>query len=258
MSQYLRDEYITNINLDDQALLKINEDLVEIAKEVKLLGNDKSLIKSYVIRFDNNGFRLYDFEMVLRYFKDAHRIERVIFLLESQEAIETSKLRGESIEIWFDAKDVNSCKLVVQSDNSSWVNSTFLKLKERINKYKNKNFIIRNRWTLIIVQLTGVIIGILVSLLIAIKLSPKLQIENALAFTFVIAFLIYSNIWTFLLGAISRCLDYYWPNISFKRIKGVHWLIRALISTAFVSIFLFILNRISTYISIMLKSLWKS
>jgi hypothetical protein len=266
MSQFLRDEYLKNLNLDDKALIKIKEDLDIISdrsnKGLNLENQEefkkRYLIASYIIRFDNKGFRLFDFSKVLKYFDDAHRIERVIFILETGQSLLTNRLSGDSIEIRFDSKDANNCILLVQSDDDNWVDSNFLKLKERINRYKNRNFIIRNRWTPIIIQLSGVTVGFLVSLWVAIKISPKLQIENSLAFAFVIAFLIFSNLWTFLLSAIRRCLDFYWPNVSFKRIKGIHWLIRAFISTALISIFLFLLNKIFFQIAVMLKSLWKA
>jgi len=265
MSQFLRDEYLKNLNLDDKALTKIKEDLDAIAdranKNLSPTNEEefkkKYLIASYIIRFDNKGFRLYDFNKVLKYFEDAHRIERVIFVLETGQALLSNRLTGDSIEIRFDAKDANNCILLVQSDDDNWVDSNFLKLKERISRYKNRNFIIRNRWTPIIIQLSGVTFGFLVSLWLAIKISPKLQIDNSLAFAFVIAFLIFSNLWTFILVAIGRCLDFYWPNVSFRRIEGIHWLIKALISTALISTFLYLLNRIFFQIVNMLKSLWK-
>lgn len=261
MSQYLRDESLRNIDLDEESIRKINESILEIAKQTNATiqkdQTDKLLICSYVIRFDNKGFRLYDLETIMKYFQDARYIERFIFLLESAESIRTYRLSGNSVELKFDGKDINNCSLVVQSDDNNWVDATFWKLKERLSRYKNKNFIIRNKWTPIFIQLLGVTVGFLVSLWVAVKLSPRLQIENSLAFAFVITFLLFSNIWTFLYAGIGRIIDYFWPNISFKKIKGIHWLLRALLSTMFVSIFLFLLGRMALYLTQLLKSLIK-
>jgi hypothetical protein len=162
------------------------------------------------------------------------------------------------MELWFDAKETNNCKLVVQDDDMNWVDSVFCKLKERLNKYKSFNFIIQNRWVSFIVQLLGVIVGFIVSLWAAIKISPKLAIDNSLAFTFVIAFLLFSNIWTLLYEGILKCLNYFWPNISFKEKGRFHWLIKAIISSAFVGFFFFIINRLLLYISQIMKSILKS
>lgn len=266
MSQYLRDEFLKSLSVSESALIKIDDDILEIANQVNknldMNSTDdnvrkKILIHSYIIRFDNKGFRLFGFDRVLKHFQDAHRVERFIFILESLESIKSNRIFGKSMELWLDAREANNCKLVVQDDDMNWVDSVFCKLKERLNKYKNRNFVIQNRWVRFIVQLSGVIVGFIVSLWVSIKISPKLAIDNSLAFTFVIAFLLFSNVWTLLYEDILRCLSYFWPNISFKERGGLHWLIKAVISSAFVGISLFIINRLFLYVSQIIKSILK-
>jgi ABC-type sugar transport system permease subunit len=257
MSQFLRDEVLKNLSITEDVLRRINEDFLEIVAQADKNNQEKNLKLSYVIRFDNKGFRLFDFNSVMKYFQEAHRVERFIFMLESKESIASYKMQGKSIELNFYSKEPNNCSLVVQDDNSDWVDAVFWKIKERLNQYKNSNFIVRNRLVPFIVQLIGVVTGFIVSLLIAIKLSPKLAIENALAFSFVIAFLIFSNCWVFIYDAILKTLNYFWPNISFKEGKSIHWLAKALISTAFVGGFLYLFGRLFSYLVVIFKSILK-
>jgi len=266
MSQFLRDESLRNLTLSEEALRKINENILEIAKQVNdafprevndVSLNKKLLMPSYIIRFDNKGFRLFDFQAAIKYFNDAHKIERFIFYLDSLESIESNKMLGKSIELKFAPNEPHNSNLVIQDDDNNWVDATFWKLKERLNKYQNKNYLIRNRWIPFFVQILGVVAGFIGSLWLAIKISPKLTIENSVAFTFIIAFLLFSNIWGFVFERIIKSINYFWPNISFQEKKGIHWLIRALISTALVSIFLYLLSRIFAYVGIIFKSIIK-
>ena len=75
MSQYLRDEFLKNLNFSEEALRKINEDIMEIATQAnQSLRNqykdqdltNRLLIPSYIIRFDGRGFRLFEFENIMR------------------------------------------------------------------------------------------------------------------------------------------------------------------------------------------------
>jgi len=257
MSQFLRDEILKNLSITEEAIKRINDDFIEITNQFAQISNGEKLSISYVIRFDNKGFRLFDFNSVMKYFQEAHRVERFIFILESKKSIDSFKGHGKSIELNFYSTEPNKCSLVVQDDSSDWVDAVFWKIKERLRQYKNNNFIVRNRWIPFIVQLIGVIIGFIVSLLVAIKLSPKLDIENPLAFSFVIAFLIYSNCWVFIYDAILKILNYFWPNISFKESKNIHWLVRALISAAFVGGVVYLFGRLFTYLVALFKTILK-
>jgi hypothetical protein len=217
----------------------------------------KLLVPTYIIRFDNKGFRLHDFESVMKYFQEAHKIERIIFMLASVESIQANNIIGKSIELKFDANDINNCQLVVQDDDENWVDATYCKLKEVLDKCGNYHYLVRNRWVSLAVQILGVISGFFVSLWTAVKLSPKLSIENSLALTFIIALLLFSNIWAIIFEGAMRARDYLWPNIAFKDRGGMHWLAKALISTAFGSLFIYLFSKIFVYIGAMLSSIIK-
>jgi len=220
MSKYLRDETIKNLTLNDERLKKLNEEIVQIVNTANngLQENDKNwLFVSYVIRFEANGYRLMNFDEVLKYFKEASSVTRIIFVVECVNSI--GKLMGKSLELRFDSRDINSNNLVVQDDDKVWVDCTYLKIKETLEKCGNRHYLVRNRWVVLFIQLTGVVFGFLMSLIVAIKIAPFFKIESPLLFSFIMSFLLFSNIWTLILEYIYRLIDYLTPNISFQKIS---------------------------------------
>ena len=193
----------------------------------------------------------------MRYFKEAKNVERVIFTIQNAKSVLSNKVSGESIELRFDTKDVNNCFLEVQADISEWMDASFTKIKELLSTYKNRNSLVRSSWTPFIVQIFGLLIGFIFSLWAAITISPILSLEHAFVVTFVLAFLVFSNSWTYIYSWILKIIDFYWPNISFKDKKGFHWLIQALITTAFVALFILIFNKLFIYIGKLLESILK-
>ncbi len=264
MSKFLRDESLTNLTITEAALSKLNELLGEIAYVVnKPLKKDDPaslktyLLQSYLIRFDGKGFRLDSFEDALKYFQDANKIDRFMLFLQSVESATSNLVNGKSLQIGFDATDQKSCVLIVQDDDKEWVENSFSKVKERLGRYKNPHWVVRNRLVITSLQLLGVALGVFLSLWIAIKMSPKLAIENAFAFTFVAALLIYSNIWTVLHEVSLRLLDKLWPNISFKEPKPVHWLAQAILGTMAVGFFITVFSKLFIYFGQFLNSIMK-
>lgn len=262
MSQFLRDIALKNLNFNEEKLLKINALIFEIAKDInKTLteteNTDRILIPSYIIRFDNKGFKLYEFEKVLKCFKEAAKVERIIFVLESLESIRSNRLSGKSLELRFDVLNQENCYLTVQANEGDWVDATFCRMKELLDKYKSKNFLVRNSWTPFVVQMLGVVVSFVFSLWGAIVISPKLTIENAFTISFIMAFLIFSNAWTYFYPQILSIIDYYWPNVSFKERKGIHWLIKGLIITLFASFSLVVFSKVFSYLGEIFKPVLK-
>lgn len=260
MGQFLRDEKLQNLELSEGSLQKIYGDLKEIVDQHNR-GTDKAdpnyLLQFHIIRFDNKGFRLINFDNVMKYYNDAHEVERIIFLVYSDTAWKTSNVSGKSIELNLDALQPDKCRLFVQADDQNWVDATFWKLKERLDRYHNKNFLIRNRWFGAVVQFIGVFAGIVLSLWFGSKLASILTIQNPLIFGFVIAFLIFSNLWTYLYGVIGNLVDRIFPNITFK--EKAKWIgaFQGLTYTFLVSIFIIVINRILIFVSGVIRSIIK-
>lgn len=228
MSKFLRDEFLTNITISEQLLIEIKKEIVKIAeKENKNKVNEmkeKNLFITYTIRFDNQGFRMYGFEEAIEYYKKACIVERFLFNLNSGKSLSTNGLFGKSISLWFDSKEPINCQLVVQDDDKDWTDSIFIKIKEILKKYKNKNHVFRNKWIPFILQLLGIMVVFLTSYWVSVQIAPKLTIENALAFIFLISLILFSNVWSFVFNFIIKYIYDLYPNLSFKekeRFNGI-------------------------------------
>lgn len=247
MSQYLRDEYLKNISLSEEALKELYEELlaiqvIENGKISNKMTDPHYVFLTCTIRFDNRGFRLFNMNDVLKYFRSAKNVERIAFNLFSSSYFTSNSLSGKSVSICFDGKDVNNCQLKVDDDDKSWVDSCFLRHQEIIGRYGNKNHWIRNSWTTFAVQIIGVALGFIFSLWTAVNFSPYLSLKYADGFTFVVAFILFSNIWTYLYAIILRTIDYLWPNISFKKQEGIYGLLKAILITFFTSATIFVFS----------------
>jgi hypothetical protein len=256
MAQFLRDEFIKNINIDEDAIemlnqyfinkaTKANESISEIPDKER-----KKLIPSYIIRFDNKGYRFFEFSEIMKFYNQASDIERIIFTLESMESYSSNRNTGSYIELKLDSKDSSNCYLVASSDDENWVDSVFTGVKELINKFRNKSRFVQNSWTIFFVQIFGVILGFVLSLWAALKISPYLSLENAFVISFLFIFIIFSNLWTFLNRLIIKLLGYSFPILRFKRRgkESLHWLIQTLIGGLIVAFTIFLLNKFFDFI----------
>ena len=256
MPQFLRDEFIKNINVDESLLQILNQYFIstESNSNKNLPGiegkEQKMLFVNYIIRFDQKGYRFFDFKEILKLYNQARHVERIIITLESIQCRTSNREFGTCMEVRLDAKDINNCFLLVQSDDDNWVESVFTGVKELIIGNHNKSGIIRNIWTPVFVQIFGLIIGFVLSVWAAKIISSHLSIGNAFFICFIFIFLIFSNFWTIINQQITKALNYTFPNLRFKR-KGketINWLAQALVGGIFVAITLFILSKIFEFV----------
>lgn len=260
MARFLRDIRISNVNVTEQLLQLINELLLERCRVTNVAIDrldaspdqkaDQKLMLSYVIRFDNRGYRLHDPAEALRYYKQASEVERVILTADSAHSERTARQYGTFFEVRLDAKDPNNCYIQASADDGDAVDSVYNGLLEIIGKGKNKNGWVRNTWSHLLVQVFGVAAGFVLSLIAALKASPSLKIENAFVLTFLFAFLIFSNAWGFINQQILRLLNYAFPNVRFIREgkDAVHWLVQALVGGVLVALFLLIFSELMAWI----------
>ena len=246
MSNYLRDRHIRSVSLDEDRIRNIHGCLVEIANinnENIDAADPKFVDVKVMIRFDSKGFLLSDIDEVIGYYKSAKRTERFNFVLESGQSRASNRASGKAVDLWFDALNELNCILRVQDDDKTWAESTFCKLEEEIDKYGNMNFIIRTAWTPFVVQILGVTAGVLLSLWAALRISPYFEIQYPFVASFVLAFLIFSNIWTYLNSVVLKFLDYAFPNISIRENRGLRWLFQTFLATIVVAAAVYFVDR---------------
>lgn len=260
MSTYLRDRFLRNVSLNSDRLRSINQALLDIAQHANngLEENDpKRVTLFYLIRFDSKGFLLTDFEALLEHHKNSKITERINFHLDSALSRRSNKQTGKSVDLRLDVLNKDNCTMTIQDDDASWTEATFCRIDEELERYTNRNYLIKNAWTPFIVQIVGVLAGFFLSLWAALRISPNLSIQYSFVVTFVLAFLIYSNIWAYLNQQILKFIDFLFPNVALKDSRGIHWLGQAFIGAVFVAAAFYLLDILFGFVGELLKEILK-
>lgn len=254
MAHFLRDEQLTDLTIDEEALKQIDAAFKSrlLSTPERESAEDASLPEvfiSYVIRFDNKGYRVFLLEDVLAHFQEAGIVERVIFSLESAQSVKSSRLVGSYLELRLDVNNSSNCFLTATSDDSDWVDSSFSAVSEVLVKRKNRNALARSTWTQLIVQLSGVVLGFALSLWAGSKIAEHLEIENAFLISFLLVLLLFSNFWTYIAQSLYALVNRVFPNLRFLRPSRdrSHWLLQAIIGGVVVALTLYLLGLVLSY-----------
>lgn len=260
MATFLRDERLHNLTLTADRLRQIDaafQARLRAAPEHAQPGENNNIHLFYVIRFDNKGYRVFSIEEVITYFQQADSVERFIITIESAASMRSNRNVGTYMELRLDAGDANACHLVASSDDADWVDASFSGVREAIVRSKNRHSIVRNDWSVLFIQIGGVLVGFLLSLWAAVRISPFIQIENPFLITFLFVLLVFSNLWTFINQRLLFLVNTVFPNIRFYRPDRdrLHWLMQALIGGIAVAVTLYLLNGLFTLVGRMLGPL---
>lgn len=236
MAHFLRDQHISNISITEENLIQLSALFSERREALNISLSDEEMTDqraflTYIIRFDNKGYRVFSVDDLLKYFRLAKSVERILITVETVESLRSSRAIGTSLELRLDEKDPNTSFLTATSDDKDWVDASFSAVQETLAKYKNRNRWVRTAWTAFGVQLVGVILGFLLSLWAATKIAPKLTVESSFIFSFLFVLLIFSNTWTYLNQSFLLLLNAAFPNIKFLRRdkERLHWLLQAIV-----------------------------
>ncbi|MEX2496001.1 MAG: hypothetical protein WD448_07935 [Woeseia sp.] len=260
MSDYLRDRYIRSVRLNPGRIRAISAILTGFlnAADHELPGDDSDQVRlRYMIRFDNKGFVVDDIESILEYYRNSQRTERINFIAASDTFRKTNGFKGKSIDIRFDALNDGNCTMTIQDDDGAWVDAVFCRLDEELKKFGTKNFLLRTRWSPLLVQVFGLLTGFSVSLWAALRIAPQLNVEYAFLVSFVLAFLVFSNIWSYLNQQILIFLNYLFPNVSFKDDRGLRWLGQAFVGAVFVAVAFFVIDRAFAFLGALIDEIVK-
>lgn len=262
MAYYLRDQHVKNIALDAEALKQINSVFLDrfTQLQAQLLSSGKTVVFSYVIRFDNKGYRVFSLEELLLYFNLAHTVERVVFSVESSDALSSGRVVGAYLDLCIDTQDAARCSLVSSSDNKDWAEASFAAVLDVLNKHKTRYGLARSPWVSLLIQLLGVIIGFVVSFWLAYKISSQILIENGFFLSFLFVLLVFSNVWGYLNQLLLSSVYRLFPNINFIRPKKahLHWLLQALVGSAAFGSVVYFLGVAFSYLTEVLSGIFKS
>ena len=260
MSKYLRDSFITSVSLNANRIRTIASAFGDIAAAENANlppGDPQNISVRYMIRFDNKGFLLDDIDDVLANYSNAKKVERINFVLDSQLFRESNRTAGKAIELFLDSENSGNCTLTVQDDDSQWTEATFCRLSEDLRRIRNLNFLVRSGWTGFLVQIIGVVAGTLLSLWTAARIEPMLEVDYAFLVAFILAFLVFSNIWSYLNHQILLFLDRLFPNISFKTDRGVLWIAQTFLAAILVWLAAYLVNQLFQFFGRVLSDILK-
>ncbi len=137
MAHFLRDQKITNLSVTEDNLTQISSTFADraVVLNANIPENDatgKRAILSYVVRFDDKGYRVFSVDALLRHFRQATTVERVLFTVETGESLRSSRQTGAFMELRLDEKDPNTCFLSVTSDDNDWVDASFSAVQDTL------------------------------------------------------------------------------------------------------------------------------
>lgn len=169
MAYFLRDQQISNITVTEDLLTQVSAIFEGRWQQLNNSNNreqtpEKEMFISYIIRFDNKGYRVFTLDDLLKYFRQGNIIERILFTIESSESIRLSRSIGTVMELRLDKIDPNTCFLMVTADDGDWVDASFSAIYDVLVKFKNHNSFARSEWTRLGVQIIGVTLGFMLSL----------------------------------------------------------------------------------------------
>lgn len=257
MASFLRDEQLSNLTLTADRLYQLEhifrtryQTIPELVDDV----NEPMVYMFYVIRFDNKGYRVFSLDELLSYFNLADKVERIIFTIETEPSLQSSRESGSYLELRLDTSTPSNCYLVVSSEDADWADASFSGVKEVIDKCKNNHGLARGAWSELLVQVIGVFVGFLISLWAAVEISPFFEIDNSFFITFLFVLLIFSNFWSYLNQIILNLVYILFPSIKFYRPDRdrLHWLLQAIVGGILIAISLFIIKLLFGFIGKML------
>lgn len=254
MAHFYRDELVSNLAIDESALMQLSAVYENRRQEINNTLVDENdpnnIFLTYIIRFDNKGYRVFSYQELLQYFHQAKVIERIVITIESSQALRSSRQTGTYMELRLDEVDPKSSHLIVTSDNRNWVDASFSEIKEILGKCKTNTGWLRSQWALLSIQIMGVIAGFTISLWGASIISPKLNIEQSFVISFIFSLLIFSNLWGFLNQKIIMWVNKVFPNVKIYRPDKdkYHWLQQAIVGGIAAAVTLYILGYIFAYI----------
>ena len=255
MARFLRDVRLSNISMNEDSIKQLAEvfslradPLLQAAETNN--DEDKKPFLTFILRFDDKGYRFFSLEELLQQFRRAKNIERLIITIETTASLKTGRAIGDHLELRLDKIDENNNLLSVSSDDSDWVDSSYSAIQEVLSKCKTHHGWARSAWSALSIQLLGVAGGFGLSLWAASNISKYLTIENAFIITFLFALLIFSNTWGYINNIVLRYVYLIFPNIQFYRPDKdrTNWFMQAVIGGVAATLAAYLIGGLITYI----------
>lgn len=223
-----RDKQVLSIEVDEgrlRQLIQVFEDF--LATMTAGMTPEQAAAEwslSYILRFDEKGYRVFSRAEVLELFEHANVVERLIIALDSRKSVETGRNLGTWVELKLDAVAQNNCWLNVTADTKGNMDAAYQALDDALASAKTRFGMLRSAPARFGIQLFWVVLVFVLSVWGGSLIATHLAIENAFPIAFLFVFLLFSNAWTFLQPWVLRNIDSLFPNIYFKRDGHQRWI----------------------------------
>lgn len=259
MGQYLRDKEISHVAIDKIVLSRLFD--VFAAQGLSMpeynppqnagdVNANPRVKLSFLIRFDEKGYRVSSKSQLLQLFEDAADVERVIFELISDDAAQSNRIAGSYADLRLDSNEAAVCFLTVSSDDEGWMRACFAAIEDVLRSCNSRT----SHWARhpivdLALQLTAVFVGFIASLWGASRISPNLTIENAFLISFLLVLLVFSNLWVPIADKARQLLRSTFPRVRFDRPAQdkLAWLYRSVVAGLVLAVALYVLGFLFTY-----------
>ncbi|EGQ7352737.1 membrane domain protein [Escherichia coli] len=263
MSYFYRSKNISGVSINEDSLISLSTAIVECCVKMNEQAQKESREVCaqcvFFILFDGKGYKVDSIGELVKYFRQATRIDQIIFTIETYQSRQSNRMNGSWMELRIDERNSNSSTMIVASEDNEWVDSLWITIQDLLNKCKNKFRFFRTAWTMLSIQISGVTVGFLLSLWTASKLAPKLSIDGAFALSFICIFILFSNLWSFAIPLIIKLIDFLFPSVKFV-INGknyFHWSVQAIIGAIASAVILYFISSMLLFALEMLNSIIK-
>ncbi|MBX9297694.1 hypothetical protein K5M33_11520 [Chromobacterium vaccinii] len=232
MAFFMHDQSVQNITLDEASIRQINTIFQRRRESLRAELAEQNIYLTYIIRFDNKGYKIFSIDELIQYFNQAKSIDRIVFTIESDLSISTARRTGTYFELFLNSNNTINSGLIAFSDNhKEWAENSFNETYNILDKFKNSNYFAHHPLSKLAARLISLFILFLLSILITIKIPLNPKLENGKPFAFLLIFLAFSNIYTYLIQLSSWFLTQQFPSIKFSNTtsRATHWFIQAII-----------------------------
>ena len=258
MGDYLRDTALKNLLITEERLTELHTLLDEIVTDANrgLDQNDQTRVElNYILRFDYKGFILHNLPDVIRLFKRARKVQKLIIAINTKgnaalpligpfgipyiypgKCIYLQLARDEASYAQgpnFERQMQNTPSyLLVTDNNNGWTEGCFSRIKENLDIYKSRSsLVIRAPWFPVALNLVIGILTFTIALLGTLRLSDYFSASSAPAAIFVLLLIVINPILSSLHKPLLRLVDHFYPNIAFRELQA-HWVIQGIIAIA--------------------------
>lgn len=263
MGYFHRDKQVLNVEIDEarlRQLIQVFEGFFSgLAGQHAQGTNGPEWQLSYVVRFDEKGFRVFAGTEVLELFNQANVVERIVLALDSTRSLATNRADGAWFELKLDATAPSNCWVNVTADSKPAMDATYQAIDEVLATSKTRYGLLRTNSARFAIQAIGVVLSFAFSVWGGSLVASQMAIQNAFPIAVLFVLLLFSNAWAFFQPWVLAKLDKVFPNIYFKRSGFDRWawlwqgLVVAAIFGVLTAVFLFMLH----YLALALTPLFR-